>query len=648
MIIPRGDEAIQRRRPDHRHRLAAGRARVERDHRPEREARRRRRHLRRRADRRRRSRACSSSQQIRVRLIEADRERARAVAELLPRRARLPRDRASTRTSSSASGSATRGRRSSRCATTRRTSTPRRSRSCTASSSRSRSSTTQISVEVFERAGDRRRRQPAPGHRRGDRPLRARPADAAGRDARGRPYEVLDVRVREESEYVEPALPRHADRRGALIGAIVRDGDAIFPHGDDVLAPGDRVIVFTESSRVPGSRRRCELTITRAGSGGSRAARRSASTSRAALNLVGALVRYLALAFLLPTPSRSATASRRGRSSRRPVATASRPRWLGARRAGRHGTLRRRPRGLPRRRADVARGRRRRLHAAVPVLAARTSSRRPLDAYFEAMSGFTTTGASVLTDIEALSQLAAHLAPVHASGSAAWGSSCSRSPCSRACASAAGSCSKSEAPGPGDRAADGADPRHRPAARGPLRALTAACRASSRLVGWTRARRRDGPLRGGRRTRSRRSRPAASRPRRRSARLRGRDRSGRSTFFMALAGRELRAPLPSLFVRRRAGLLVRDEEFRLYVVAPRRRARSRSPLVLVGEDVLRGEAAIRHAVFQAVTIMTTTGFASADFNLWPPLAHGDPGRADVHRRLGRLDDAARSRSSATC
>ncbi len=38
--------------------------------------------------------------------------------------------------------------------------------------------------------------------------------------------------------------------RGALIGAIVRDGKAIFPRSDDVLQAGDRVIVFTETSRV--------------------------------------------------------------------------------------------------------------------------------------------------------------------------------------------------------------------------------------------------------------------------------------------------------------------------------------------------------------------------------------------------------------
>ena len=38
--------------------------------------------------------------------------------------------------------------------------------------------------------------------------------------------------------------------RGALIGAIVREGTAIFPHGETVLRAGDRVIVFTEAARA--------------------------------------------------------------------------------------------------------------------------------------------------------------------------------------------------------------------------------------------------------------------------------------------------------------------------------------------------------------------------------------------------------------
>jgi trk system potassium uptake protein len=63
-------------------------------------------------------------------------------------------------------------------------------------------------------------------------------------------FEVLDLVVRPTSEYVGQSF-RTMPIRGALIGAIVRDGNAIFPHGDDVLEAGDRVIVFTESSRVP-------------------------------------------------------------------------------------------------------------------------------------------------------------------------------------------------------------------------------------------------------------------------------------------------------------------------------------------------------------------------------------------------------------
>jgi trk system potassium uptake protein len=60
-------------------------------------------------------------------------------------------------------------------------------------------------------------------------------------------FEILDITVRAESEYVNQPF-RTMPIRGALIGAIVRDGRAIFPRGDDVLLPGDRVIVFTESA----------------------------------------------------------------------------------------------------------------------------------------------------------------------------------------------------------------------------------------------------------------------------------------------------------------------------------------------------------------------------------------------------------------
>ena len=63
-------------------------------------------------------------------------------------------------------------------------------------------------------------------------------------------FVVLDMTVRPDGEYVGLAL-RDMPMRGALIGAIVRDGASIFPRSDDVLQAGDRVVVFTEASRAP-------------------------------------------------------------------------------------------------------------------------------------------------------------------------------------------------------------------------------------------------------------------------------------------------------------------------------------------------------------------------------------------------------------
>ena len=63
-------------------------------------------------------------------------------------------------------------------------------------------------------------------------------------------YEVLDVTTRESSRYIGTTF-RDMPVHGALIGAIVRNGQAIFPHGDDVLEAGDRVIVFTEAANAP-------------------------------------------------------------------------------------------------------------------------------------------------------------------------------------------------------------------------------------------------------------------------------------------------------------------------------------------------------------------------------------------------------------
>lgn len=66
----------------------------------------------------------------------------------------------------------------------------------------------------------------------------------------GNRYEVLDVTTRDSSRYIGMAF-RDMPVHGSLIGAIVRNGAAIFPHGDDVLQAGDRVIIFTEAANAP-------------------------------------------------------------------------------------------------------------------------------------------------------------------------------------------------------------------------------------------------------------------------------------------------------------------------------------------------------------------------------------------------------------
>jgi trk system potassium uptake protein TrkH len=88
--------------------------------------------------------------------------------------------------------------------------------------------------------------------------------------------------------------------------------------------------------------------------------------------------------------------------------------------------------------------------------------------------------------------------------------------------------------------------------------------------------------------------------------------------FMALAGANF-ALLYRAFVRRQPGALGRDEELRLYLVLMLGAA-ALLTAVLWESGIQEGEAAVRHAVFQTVSIMTTTGFASTDFNTWLAVA----------------------------
>jgi trk system potassium uptake protein TrkH len=88
--------------------------------------------------------------------------------------------------------------------------------------------------------------------------------------------------------------------------------------------------------------------------------------------------------------------------------------------------------------------------------------------------------------------------------------------------------------------------------------------------------------------------------------------------FLLVAGTNY-ALMYLAFVRRRPHAFARDEEFRLYVGLV-----ALASLILfaelVTEGIAAGEAAARHAVFQTVSIITTTGFATDDYNLWPVLA----------------------------
>jgi trk system potassium uptake protein len=88
--------------------------------------------------------------------------------------------------------------------------------------------------------------------------------------------------------------------------------------------------------------------------------------------------------------------------------------------------------------------------------------------------------------------------------------------------------------------------------------------------------------------------------------------------FMVVAATNF-ALLFAVFVQRRPGRLLRDDEFRAYLVLLAL-AVGVLTLELVRGGLLAGEEAFRHAAFQAVSLMTTTGYATADYTRWTALA----------------------------
>ncbi len=241
---------------------------------------------------------------------------------------------------------------------------------------------------------------------------------------------------------------------------------------------------------------------------------------------------------------------------------------------------------------------------------------RPVDAYFEAMSGFTTTGASILTDIPALDQsmlmwrqftqwlggmgiivLALAVLPRLRVGGR--------------------QLLESEMPGPEvDNLAD----RIRSTAQRLWLlyvALTAAQALILAVFGWTGIDDRMDPFNAVAHAFSTLPTGGFS-PEARSVEPFSAASQWVIIVFMTLAGMNF-ALLYRLFVRRKVRVAARDEEARLYLTI----LAAMSLLVAVElwhKGIWEGEAAVRQATFQVVSMMTTTGYASTDFIVWPAFA----------------------------
>lgn len=87
--------------------------------------------------------------------------------------------------------------------------------------------------------------------------------------------------------------------------------------------------------------------------------------------------------------------------------------------------------------------------------------------------------------------------------------------------------------------------------------------------------------------------------------------------FMLLAGANF-ALLYRGLIRRRPRAFLHDEELRLYLAFVVVASVATTAMVWA-YGVAEGEAAVRAGTFQVVSIMTTTGYGSTDFALWPSL-----------------------------
>jgi trk system potassium uptake protein len=249
------------------------------------------------------------------------------------------------------------------------------------------------------------------------------------------------------------------------------------------------------------------------------------------------------------------------------------------------------------------------------LLSGERQLRNPVDAYFESMSGFTTTGASILTDIEGLNHSLAMWRQFSCwvGGMGIIVLALAVLPRLRV---GGRQMFETEAPGPD---VERLTVTIRDAARRFLVlyfGITAAETVVLTLLGWLGLDDSMGPYEALAHSFSTVATAGFS-TQNRSFEEFGAATQWAVIVFMVVAGTNF-ALMYRAILFRRARLFGRDEEFRLYLAL----LAIGSALVLVelwSEDILVGEAATRHAVFNAVSTMSTTGFASADFNEWTTL-----------------------------
>lgn len=62
--------------------------------------------------------------------------------------------------------------------------------------------------------------------------------------------EIIEAEALETSTLVGPPLRQAKLPAGVIVGALVRDGEVVIPHGDTVVRPNDRVVIFAAAEAV--------------------------------------------------------------------------------------------------------------------------------------------------------------------------------------------------------------------------------------------------------------------------------------------------------------------------------------------------------------------------------------------------------------